>query len=307
MSIGINGIRETNFNFAKKVKVGKVRDIYELEDGKLLIIATDRISAFDVILEDIIPHKGIILTKLTLFWLELLKGIVPNHLITGNFKDFPKEVQHLVIKDRAMIVKRLKPLPVEMIVRGYLSGSGWKEYQKNQSVCGIKLPAGLKESDKLPEVIFTPSTKAESGAHDVNLSFEEYTKILERSLGPNFGKYLASLIRIKSVELYNKAAAYALSRGIIIADTKLEFAVDENYKLIIIDEMFTPDSSRFWSIDKYEPGKSQDSLDKQFVRDYLERVGWDKKPPAPKLPQDVINDTQRRYFDILNILTSACI
>lgn len=305
--MNIDGIRETSFNFGKKVKAGKVRDIYELSDGNLVIIATDRISAFDVVLEDIIPTKGIILTKMTLFWLELLKGIVPNHLITGNFGDFPKEVQHLAIKGRAMIVRKLVPLPVEMIVRGYLSGSAWKEYQKNQSVCGIKLPAGLKESDKLPEVIFTPSTKAESGARDDNVSFEEYTKILERSFGPNFGKHLASLIRIISVGLYNKAAEYALSRGIIIADTKLEFGVDENYKLILIDEVFTPDSSRFWSKDKYAPGRPQDSFDKQPLRDYLERVGWDKKPPAPKLPQDVINDTKRRYFDILNILTSACI
>lgn len=300
----IGTLKETNFPELGNPSRGKVRDNYDLRNGELLMVTTDRISAFDIVLPTAIPGKGKTLTKLTVFWLGYLTGIVRNHLITSNIKDFPESCKKYsaFLEDRSLLVKKLTPLPIEAIVRGYLSGSGWKEYQKNQSVCGIRLPAGLKESDKLPEVIFTPSTKAESGAHDTNLSFEEYEKILGKGLGSNFGKHIAFLLKTKSVELYNKASARALSRGIIIADTKFEFAVDENYNLVLIDEVFTPDSSRFWPKDKYEPGRPQESFDKQFVRNYLERIGWDKKPPAPKLPDEIVEETQKKYAGILKLI-----
>ncbi|MBM2818254.1 MAG: phosphoribosylaminoimidazolesuccinocarboxamide synthase [Parcubacteria group bacterium] len=199
-------------------------------------------------------------------------------------------------------MEKLKPLPVEFIVRGYISGSAWKEYQEKQSVCGIKLPRGLKDSDKLPEVIFTPSTKAGEGEHDMNLSFEEYVEILQNRLGSNFGKCIAFLLRIKSIELYNKASAYALSRRIIVADTKFEFAIDKNDKVVLIDEVLTPDSSRFWPADEYEPGRPQKSYDKQFVRNYLERIGWNKKAPAPELPEYIVEETQKKYGEMLKLI-----
>lgn len=303
MKSKIGTIEETNFLELGQPIRGKVRDIYDVGNKELLMVATDRISAFDVVLPTSIPGKGKVLTMLTVFWLGYLKDIVRNHLITSDFEQLPKICQkYSMLKGRSLLVKKLKPLPIEFIVRGYLSGSGWKEYQKNQSVCGIKLPAGLKESDKLPEVIFTPSTKAEIGEHDANLSFEEYVKVLQKSLGSDFGKDIAFLLRTKSAQLYIKAAAYALTRGIIIADTKFEFAVDDNYNVVLIDEVFTPDSSRFWPKDKYAPGKPQESFDKQSVRDYLESIGWDKKPPAPELPDYIVKETQKKYAEILKFI-----
>ena len=298
----IGTIRETNFELGALSR-GKVRDNYDLGNGELLMVATDRISASDVILPNAIPSKGKILTMLTVFWLGYLRDIVRNHLITSDFEQFPEVCRkYPSLEGRSLLVKKLKPLQVELIVRGYLSGSGWKEYQKNQSVCGIKLPDGLKESDRLPEVIFTPSTKAEAGEHDINLSFEEYVKVLENRLGSNLGKRVAFLLRTISVQLYIKAAEYALTRRIIIADTKLEFAVDENDNPVLIDEVLTPDSSRFWPKDEYEPGRPQKSFDKQFVRDYLERIGWDKKPPAPELPEYIVEETQKKYVEILKLI-----
>lgn len=301
-TIGV--VAETNFTELGAPLRGKVRDNYDLKNGEIVTVATDRISAFDIILPAAIPGKGKVLTTLTIFWLGYLKDIVRNHLITSNIKDFPESCKKYsaFLEGRSLLVRKFKPLPVELIVRRYLSGSAWKEYQKNQSVCGIKLPARLKESDKLSEVIFTPSTKAEMGAHDANLSFEEYVKIIQSRLGDNFGKHIAFLLRTKSIEIYNKAAAYALSRGIIIADTKFEFAVDENDNPVLIDEVLTPDSSRFWLKDKYEPGRPQESLDKQFVRNYLESIGWNKKPPAPKLPDEIVEQTQKKYEEILKLI-----
>ena len=268
----IEAILETHFPRLGTPTRGKVRDIYFLENDQLLMLATDRISAFDVILPTPIPGKGKTLTAMTIFWRKFLGDIITNDLITSDFENFPTSCKkYSMLRGRSLLVKKHKPLPIEAIVRGYLSGNGWKEYQKNQSICGIKLPSGLKESDKLPEVIFTPSTKAESGEHDISLSFGAYTKILEERLGYDFGKHIAFLVITKSFELYMKAAEYALRRGIIIADSKFEFAVDENYNLVLIDEVLTPDSSRFWPKDKYEPGRPQDSFDKQFLRDYLSR------------------------------------
>ena len=301
----VETIRETNFQDLGKPSIGKVRDNYDFGNGELLMVTTDRISAFDVVLPTPIPDKGKILTKLTVFWLGYLRDIIRNHLITSDFESFPNSChKYPIMEGRSLLVRKLKPLPIEAVVRGYLSGSGWKEYQKNQFVCGIKLPAGLKESDKLPEVMFTPSTKAEAGKHDMNLSFEEYTKILQSKLGENFGKHIAFLIRSVSIALYNKAFAYALSRGIIIADSKFEFAVDENKNLVLIDEVLTPDSSRFWPKDEYEPGKPQKSFDKQFVRDYLdlENINWNKNYPAPELPEEIVEKTSEKYKEIFNIL-----
>lgn len=299
----IGTIKETNFLSLGSLSRGKVRDVYDLGNGKLLIVATDRISAFDVVLPNVIPSKGKILTMLTVFWLEYLRDIVRNHLITSDLKYFPEICRkYHILEGRSLLVKKLKPLPIEAIVRGYLSGSGWKEYKERKSICGISLPAGLKESEKLPEVLFTPSTKAEFGGHDANLSFDEYTKILGSRLGTNFGRYVAFQIRSISVALYNKAAKYAEEKGIIVADTKFEFAVDENYNLVLIDEVLTPDSSRFWPKDKYEPGRAQESFDKQLVRNYLENIGWDKKPPALELPPEIVEKTQKKYEEILKLI-----
>ncbi len=280
----------------KPTKKGKVRDIFDLGD-KLFIVATDRISAFDIILPDPIPKKGIVLTQITYFWAELLKDIIETHLLPLNINYLPEEFKkHFeILKLRSMLCKKTTVLPVECIVRGYLSGSGFKEYYKTGSVCGIKLPSGLLESQQLPEPIFTPSTKADVG-HDENISFNEVVKII--------GKEKARFIKQKSIELYQKAAKFALTKGIIIADTKFEFGYDEkNNKIILIDEFLTPDSSRFWPTDKYEIGNSQPSFDKQFVRDYLETLSWDKKSPAPKLPQEVIETTSKKYCEIYSLLT----
>ena len=269
-------LSQSNIPKAKLIKRGKVRDIYEV-DGYLLILATDRISAFDVVLPNPIPYKGYVLNQISVFWFKFLKDIVENHFITDDVNLFPevfKESYDQVVY-RSMLVKKTRPLPVECIVRGYISGSAWKDYKRSGSVCGVKLPEGLRESDKLNEPIFTPSTKAETG-HDENITFEKVVDLI--------GKELAEKVRDLSLEIYAKAEKYARERGIIIADTKFEFGLDENDNLILIDEVLTPDSSRFWPLSEYEPGKSQPSFDKQYVRDYLESLNWDKQPPAPELP-----------------------
>ena len=281
-------ILKTDFSDLKLFRRGKVRDVYDLGD-KLLIISSDRISCFDVVLEDVIPYKGQVLTQISLFWFNLIKDIVNNHFITSNIKDFPEELQRYkgILENRSMLVIKTKPLAVECIVRGYLSGSGWKEYQKTQSICGIKLPMGLKESDKLPQAIFSPSTKEDIG-HDINVNQEHVEKMI--------GRDLAEKIKNLSLAIYKKASDYALTRGIIIADTKFEFGI-YNDKVILIDEVLTSDSSRFWPKDQYRPGQTQLSFDKQFVRDYLETLTWDKRPPAPKLPQDIIEKTTQKYLE----------
>ncbi|MDD3065487.1 MAG: phosphoribosylaminoimidazolesuccinocarboxamide synthase [Endomicrobiaceae bacterium] len=287
--IGSNDIEE-----AKLFHQGKVRDVFYY--GKdFLIVATDRISAFDYVLGSVIPDKGRILHKLSMFWFDYVQNIIPNHIITGDFKNFPEELKKYdFLRDRAMIVKKAKRIDIECIVRGYLAGSGWKEYQKSQTVCGIKLPAGLKESSKLPEPIFTPSSKEEGGKHDENISFEETAK--------RIGDDLAAQLSEVSITLYKKVSEFCLSRGIILADTKLEFGIYED-KLILIDEIFTPDSSRFWEKEKYQEGVSQDSLDKQYVRDYLEKIKWNKQPPVPSLPEDVIINTRAKYIEAYEKIT----
>jgi len=278
----------------KLFKRGKVRDIYEIDDN-LLIVATDRISAFDFVLPDPIPNKGIYLTQLSIFWFEKMKNIVDNHLISGDVEDFPDELKDYrdVLDKRSMLVTKTEVIPVECIVRGYLSGSGWKEYQKKGEICGVKLPKGLRESEKLDEPIFTPTTKAEKG-HDMPITFEQLKDMV--------GKETAEKLRDLSIEIYEKARDYAYQRGIIIADTKFEFGVKDG-EIILVDELLTPDSSRFWPLDAYEPGKPQPSFDKQYVRDYLTSTGWDKNSPPPHLPEEVIRETEKRYREAFERLT----
>lgn len=284
----------TDFKDLKLFRKGKVRDVYDLGD-KLLIISCDRISCFDVVLPCAIPYKGEVLTAISNFWFDFTKDIIANHLITSDLSKYPSDLDKYSnnLKGRSMLVKKTKPLPVECIVRGYLSGSGWKEYRKSNSVCGIKLPLGLNESDRLPEPIFTPSTKADVG-HDQNVS-QDYIEEL-------IGKDTAGRIARASIYIYQQASDYALSRGIIIADTKFEFGIYNN-EVILIDEVLTPDSSRFWPADEYLPGRAQVSFDKQFVRDYLETLDWDKVPPAPKLPEDIITKTTQKYLEAYKRLT----
>ncbi len=290
----MKAVFETHFPALKLIHRGKVRDLYEVED-QLLMVATDRISAFDVVMPTPIPDKGKVLTQLSVFWFEFLKDLVPNHLITANVEEFPpvcqpyREELHL----RSMLVRKTEPLPVECIVRGYLAGSGLKEYRRSGTVCGIKLPAGLQEADKLPEPIFTPSTKAQEG-HDVNITFEECVRLI--------GPELAEKVRHLSLAIYKKAAAYAEERGIIIADTKFEFGLADG-KLLLIDEVLTPDSSRFWPKEEYEPGRPQKSFDKQFLRDWLEEIGWNKEPPAPELPPEIVEKTRARYLEAYKRIT----
>ncbi len=276
------------------LRSGKVREVFDLGDS-LLFVATDRISAFDCILPTPIPDKGKVLTNLSLFWFELLKNIVDNHLITADISKYPEQLKRYSeqIDGRTMIVKKAEVLPIECIVRGYLAGSGWKEYQKKGTVTGIKLPEGLLESSELPEPIFTPSTKAESG-HDENIPFEKMVEII--------GEELATEVRNVSLALYSSARDHAKNRGIILADTKFEFGLVDG-RLTLIDEVLTPDSSRFWPLDVYEPGKSQPSFDKQFVRDYLSSLDWHKEPPAPELPEGIIKKTREKYFQALELLT----
>ena len=278
----------------KKVRSGKVREVFDLGDS-FLLVASDRISAFDVIMPNGIPRKGEVLTQISHFWFARFASLVPNHLLAGANDPLPANLQPFagLLAGRSMIVKKAKPLAIECIVRGYLSGSGWKEYKKSQTVCGIQLPAGLTESAELPEPIFTPSTKAEAG-HDENISFAEAEKIV--------GSDLARQARDLSLTIYKAGRDYARQRGIIIADTKFEFGLFEG-KLILIDEVLTPDSSRFWPADQYVPGQGQPSFDKQFVRDYLETLTWDKTPPGPTLPDDVVNKTSAKYLDAYERLT----
>jgi phosphoribosylaminoimidazole-succinocarboxamide synthase len=278
----------------KKLKSGKVREIFDLGNA-LLLVASDRISAFDCIMPNGIPRKGEVLTQLSHFWFERFASLIPNHLLAKASDPLPPSLKPFVaqLARRSMIVKKAQPLAIECVVRGYLAGSGWKEYRQSQTVCGIKLPPGLQESSELPEPIFTPATKAETG-HDENISFEEAAKIT--------GREIAEQARAASLKIYSEGRAYARQRGIIIADTKFEFGLFDG-KLILIDEVLTPDSSRFWPADQYKPGCSQPSFDKQFVRDYLETLEWDKTPPAPALPPDVVAKTQAKYVEVYERLT----
>jgi phosphoribosylaminoimidazole-succinocarboxamide synthase len=290
-----NPVVYTNIPDVPLLHRGKVRDIYDLGDS-LLIVATDRISAFDVVLPTPIPDKGKILTKLTLFWLNFLKDIVENHLITANIDEYPEVLKKHrdVLEGRSMFVKKAKVFPVECIVRGYITGSAMKEYLKTGMVCGIPLPPGLKEADKLPEPIFTPSTKAELGSHDVNITFEEMIKIV--------GAETAEALKELSLKLYKTASSYAEERGIIIADTKFEFGLHDG-KIILVDEVLTPDSSRFWPKESYEPGKPQISFDKQYIRDWLKNTGWKEGTPPPEIPTEVVEKTREKYLLALKVLT----
>ncbi len=292
----VNVITTTASGRFTPTKQGKVRDLYDLGDT-LLIVATDRLSAFDVILPDGIPNKGKVLTQISSFWFERLSHIVPNHVLSTDVRDFPEPFRSApeIFAGRSMLVKKTNPLPVECVVRGYIAGSGWNDYRTTGAICGIPLPQGLRESDKLPRPIFTPSTKAEQGVHDENISFEEVV----RTIGADRGGKLRDL----TLALYGAGADYAATRGIIIADTKFEFGLDRGGAVVWIDEALTPDSSRFWPMDQYRPGGPQPSFDKQFVRDYLLSVRWDKKPPAPRLPQEIIDTTSRKYGESLKLLT----
>ncbi|MBS0012967.1 MAG: phosphoribosylaminoimidazolesuccinocarboxamide synthase [Desulfobacterales bacterium] len=285
---------ETKFDDLPVFKRGKVRDVYDLDD-RLLMVATDRISAFDVIMQDPVPGKGSILTRISLFWFDIISSIIDNHLIASDVDQYPQICRQYrdELEGRSMLVKKTRPLPVECVVRGYISGSGWKSYQKTGEVCGIRLPDGLGESDRLPEPIFTPSTKAELGEHDINISYEHMVDLI--------GTERAQQVRDLSLEIYQKGAEIAEKSGIIIADTKFEFGEDEN-GLILIDEVLTPDSSRFWPKATYQPGGPQASFDKQYLRDYLNSVDWDKTPPPPRLPAEVIENTRSKYQEALQAL-----
>nr|WP_312971430.1 phosphoribosylaminoimidazolesuccinocarboxamide synthase [Pseudomonas sp.] len=280
----------------KKIYSGKVRDLYEIDGKRMLMVATDRLSAFDVILEQPIPDKGKILTAISNFWFDKLAHVVPNHFTGDRVEDVVPAAELPLVEGRAVVAKRLKPVAVEAIVRGYIVGSGWKEYQKSGTVCGIALPAGLKEAAKLPEPIFTPSTKAAVGDHDENISFAQCEAII--------GAELAAQVRDTSIALYVAAVEYAATRGIIIADTKFEFGLDENGTLTLMDEVLTPDSSRFWPADSYAEGTNPPSFDKQFVRNWLESTGWNKEPPAPAVPADVAQKTADKYREALTRLTA---
>jgi phosphoribosylaminoimidazole-succinocarboxamide synthase len=276
---------------------GKVRDIYDIDDRHMLIVTTDRISAFDVVMPNAIPGKGVVLNQVTRFWMEKLAHIIPNHLSSMPLEDaLPDADERAEVENHAMIVKKLKALPVEAIVRGYLIGSGWKDYQQTGAVCGIALPPGLKIAERLPEVIYTPSTKASVGAHDENIDFAESETLL--------GKEIAAQVRDTSLRLYQEAAEYAKERGIIIADTKFEFGLDDNGMLTLIDEVLTPDSSRFWPAGQYQPGTSPVSFDKQFVRDYLETLDWNKTAPGPELPEEIVTKTAEKYQQARALLTA---
>lgn len=286
---------ETHFPELKLLARGKVRDIYDLGET-LLMVATDRISAYDVVLPNPVPAKGRLLTQISLFWFEVMEPIVANHVITGDVERFPAVCAPYkdILKDRSMVVKKARPIPVECVVRGYLSGSGWKSYQESGTVCGIRLPPGLKESEKLPEPIFTPSTKADVGEHDVNIDFDETVK--------RIGRETAETLKTLSLSIYRKGLSLAEEKGIIIADTKFEFGIVDG-DIILIDEILTPDSSRFWPKAAYVPGGSQKSYDKQYVRDYLTSIAWNRQPPGPVLPDDVIRGTQEKYMEAFVALT----
>lgn len=288
-----NPVFETNFKNLTLLKRGKVRDIYDLNEY-FLIVATDRLSAFDVVLPDPIPDKGKVLTQISLFWFRHMESIVANHLVSSNVDDYPDVCKPYAesLRDRSMLVKKADPLPIECVVRGYISGSGWKSYKESGNICGIELPKGLKESDRLPEPIFTPSTKEEVGLHDININFDDTVK--------KIGKHNAEKVRDLSLSIYNKGVQIADRLGIIIADTKFEFGF-YNDEIILIDEVMTPDSSRFWPKNTYSPGGPQESYDKQYVRDYLLTLDWDKTYPGPKLPLNIIEKTSMKYYDALNL------
>jgi phosphoribosylaminoimidazole-succinocarboxamide synthase len=290
-------IMETDFPQLTLLKKGKVRDIYDMGDS-LLMVASDRISAFDVIMPDPVPDKGKILNQISLFWFNIMKPLIGNHIISSNVSDYPKACEPYanILNGRSMLVKKAEPLAIECVVRGYLSGSGWQSYKASGHVCGIKLPQGLRESDKLPEPLFTPSTKADLGEHDVNIDFDEAARIV--------GKPLAEKVRDLSLAIYKKGAELAAEKGIIIADTKFEFGLVKD-ELILIDEVLTPDSSRFWPKVSYRPGGGQQSYDKQYLRDYLLTLDWDKTPPGPPLPQTVIQNTRAKYIEALVALTGT--
>jgi phosphoribosylaminoimidazole-succinocarboxamide synthase len=294
----MNALHESSLNSLKFLHRGKVRDLYEVDADHLLIVQTDRLSAFDVILPTPIPGKGKVLTAVSNFWFRKLADIIPNHLSGIDPESVVKtDAEREQVRGRAFVTKKLKPLPIEAIVRGYLAGSGWKDYQKTGAVCGIQLPDGMREAQKLPQALFTPSTKAAVGDHDENISFEEARKLL--------GADLAEQVKNATLALYIRAADYALTRGIIIADTKFEFGTDRSGKLYLIDEALTPDSSRFWPADQYKVGTNPPSFDKQFVRDWLESSGWNKKPPAPQVPADVLQKTADKYREAERLLTGA--
>ena len=292
----IETVIETNFPDLKLIAKGKVRDMYDLGDS-ILMVTTDRLSAFDVVMPDPIPGKGKVLNQLSLYWFDIMKSVVGNHLITGDVEQFPKECKPYtdILKDRSMLVKKAKPLPIECVVRGYISGSGWKSYQEIDEVCGILLPKGLLESDKLDKPIFTPSTKEEVGQHDININFDQAADII--------GKDLTKQVMELSLAIYSQGAQVADKKGIIIADTKFEFGFFED-ELILIDEVLTPDSSRFWSKSDYKPGSSQKSFDKQFARDYLLSTDWNKEPPGPSFPKEIIIKTAEKYKEALELITN---
>ncbi len=294
----MSAVYESDIPGLQRLHRGKVRDIYAVDDQHLLIVTTDRLSAFDVVLPQPIPGKGEVLTRVARFWFHRTEPLIPNHLANLPVADIvPDPALRERLGDRLMVVKRLKPLPIEAIVRGYLIGSGWKDYQHTGAVCGIKLPPGLQLADRLPQPIFTPSTKAAVGDHDQNIDFDSTVELL--------GRELAEQVREISLRIYCEAASYALKRGIIIADTKFEFGLDEAGRLHLIDEVLTPDSSRFWPADRYRPGISPPSFDKQFVRDYLESLDWDKTPPGPVLPQEIIDKTAEKYREAERLLTGS--
>ena len=290
-------VNQTDFKNLNLIKRGKVRDIYDLGEN-LLMVATDRISAFDVVMPDPIPDKGIILTQISLYWFEIMKPVIDNHVLSADINEYPAACRPYAenLQGRSMLVKKTKPLPIECVVRGYLSGSGWKSYQDSRTVCGINLPQGLRESDKLPEPIFTPSTKEELGAHDINIDFDEAARMI--------GSDLASKVKELSLAIYKKGAEMAAEKRIIIADTKFEFGLIGK-ELILIDEVLTPDSSRFWPKDSYRPGGPQQSFDKQYVRDHLISINWNKRPPGPSLPEDIIRNTRKKYLEALSQLTGS--
>lgn len=289
-----SAIFETNIENLELIARGKVRDIYRIDDQHMLIVSTDRLSAFDVVFPQPIPQKGELLTRISNFWFSRTSDMVENHLSNLKLQDYVSQRDYLQLASRSIIVKQLKTLPVEAIVRGYIIGSGWKDYTASGAICGIQLPAGLQQAEQLSEPIFTPSTKATVGDHDINVSFGQVVDLI--------GEEKSNQVREIAIQLYQSAAHYARSRGIIIADTKFEFGIDENDQLVLIDEILTPDSSRFWPVDQYRVGTSPPSFDKQFIRDYLETLNWDKTPPAPQIPQAIIDKTQLKYQQAHDIL-----
>ncbi len=286
---------ETNLKHLSLITRGKVRDIYDIDDKHMLLVTTDRLSAFDVVLPEPIPNKGIVLTKVSNFWFDKLSHIVPNHFADLTLNDLKlTKAERTMLEGRSVIVKKMKTLPVEAIVRGYIIGSGWKDYQATGQVCGIELAGDLQQAEKLPEVLFTPSTKAEVGGHDENISFKRMHALV--------GGFLADEVKRISLQLYQEASEYALSKGIIIADTKFEFGLDENGRLTLIDEILSPDSSRFWPASEYQVGTSPPSFDKQFIRDYLETLDWDKTPPGPHLPREILEKSAEKYQEVASLL-----